>query len=160
MKKTIYIILFIFVGTLTLSAQDSSYAFNSINFSNQTINGQFFLGKGKSVLTQNFGEPQSISKEYWETEHDTAVMYHYKGVVFYVVKNLVYSFTINSARYSFSHYNIKVGENIDKLKTLFPTSYKNRKGNSIILNIKGNDCYVQIDADSNNIITKIDMGDY
>lgn len=127
MKKIImYITMLLFIGTLTLNAQDSSNDFNLINFKDQTIDNQFLLGKDKSVLIQNFGQPQTISKKYWEKDNDTAVVYHYKGIVFYIVKNLVYRFTITGPQYSFSPYNIKVGENMDRLQATFPLSYQNR----------------------------------
>ena len=160
MKKIIYILILFSIGTLTLNAQNSSYDFNLLDYNDQTINNQFFNGKDKSILIQNFGQPQSISKEYWDMDNDTAVVYHYKGIVFYIVKNLVYRFTIHGPQYGFSPYNIKVGEKLDRLQALFPLSFTNRKGNSIFLNIKENDSYVEIDADSNNLITRIDTGDY
>lgn len=152
--------MIILIGTLTLNAQDVSYNFNSIDIGDVTINNLQLLGKDKSVLIQNFGQPQSISKEYWEMLYDTAYVYHYNGVVFYVLKNLVHSFDISTNGYRLTSDNIQIGDNIDRLKALYPISYENKKGNSVFLNIQGYDSYIEIEVDSNNIITKIYMGDY
>jgi len=163
MKKLMFVVVLFILGTATLKAQISTANSNQINFSDQTINGQFLLTKDKSVLIQNFGQPQTISKDYWETTNDTATVYHYNGVVFYIVKNLVYSFTITGSQYNFSPYNIKVGENMDRLQAIFPLSYEHRqgsKGKSLYLLIKGNDSFVEIYADSSGIIKSIDMRDF
>ncbi len=160
MKKIIYIALVFFISITTAKAQDAQYDFNVINISQVTVNGLHLIGKDKSVLIQNFGQPVSVSQEYWEMDDVNAEKYNYIGIAFYVVKNLVNLFSIKNNKYSFSPYNIKVGANFDKLQSIFPLSYKNRKGNSLAINIKDYNRYVVIDADSNNIITKISLFEY
>lgn len=152
--------MFAVVSMASAKAQDTPYNFNTIDSSALTINGLHIVGRCKSVIIQNFGQPQSISKEYWEMLYDTAYVYHYNGIVFYVFKNLVHAFDIGTNGYRLTSDNIQIGDNIDRFKAPYPISYENKKGNSVFLNIQGYDRYIAIDADSNNIITKIYIGDY
>ena len=71
------------------------------------------------------------------------------------------SFEITGSQYSFTSHNIKVGDNISKLMSIYPKSYGNRRSsNTIGINIVDYDNFIIIEFNSSNIINLIALGSY
>jgi len=62
MKKTILIFSFI---ALSFSCKAQN---DVINYNNVTINGVNYLGESVSLVTQNFGQPNTIENYYFEMQ--------------------------------------------------------------------------------------------
>ena len=130
-----------------------------IKYNNVTINSVNYLGKNVSLVTQNFGLPNSIEDYYFEMQDVMTKKYKYNGILFYIVNNNVDSFEISNKNYTFSNYSIKVGDNIDTLYKIFPLSYSNRGIDSLGVLFSDADKNVAIYYNINNLITLIRIGD-
>ena len=53
----------------------------------------------------------------------------------YVMKNLIDSFSIIGSEYSLTKHDIKIGDNIEKLKDIFPLSYEKKNKTNLSLSI-------------------------
>lgn len=155
MKK---IFLFITLTIVTFSCK----AQNTINSNELTINGIVVMGQNKSVLISNFGQPLEIEKDFSEMDNIDMYIYKYNGVVFYVIKDLIDDYEITNNKYNFTKHNIKVGDNIHKLKNIFPLSYDKKEVDFLSLDLIDYDYkYVSISFNKNTeIITEIRIGTY
>jgi len=164
MKKIIYFALIFFIGIGTAGAQDSQYAKNLIDSKDVTINNIPVLQLNKASLIQDFGQPLSVSLHFNEMENIHGYHYNYNGVKFTVENGWVQRFIVTDKQYSITPYNIRVGDNMNKLKSYFPISFKNMKGDAkeyvIGVDIKETDRYLYIQANPNYIITKISVISY
>jgi len=164
MKKIIYFALIFFIGIGTTGAQDTQNADNLINFNDVTINNIPVLQLDKASLIQDFGQPLSVSPYFNEMGNVYGDDYNYNGIEFYVEKGFVMTFVVTGKQYSITPYNIRVGDNMNKLKSYFPISFKNMKGDAkeyvIGVDIKETDRYLYIQANPNYIITKISVISY
>jgi len=164
MKKMIYFALIFFIGIGTAEAQDTQNADNLINFNDVTINNIPVLQLNKASLIQDFGQPLSVSPYFNEMGNVYGDDYNYNGVVFYVESGYVMTFVVTGKQYSITPYNIKVGDNINVLKSYFPLSFKNMKSDAkgyvIGVNIKDEDSFLYIQTDPDYIITKISVISY
>ncbi len=164
MKKIIYIALVVFVSIATAKAQDAQYAKDLMNRKDVTINQIPVLLLDKASLIQKFGQPLSVSPYFNEMQNIQGDFYNYNGVRFYVERGWVMNFVVTGKQYSITPHNIKVGDNINKLKPYFPISFKNMKANSkgyvVGVNIKDEDSFLYVQADTHYIITKISVISY
>ncbi len=164
MKKIIYFALIFFIGIGAAWAQDSQDADNLIDFNDVTINNIPVLQLNKASLIQHFGQPLSVSPYFNEMGNVYGDDYNYNGVEFYVERDFVMNFVVTGKQYSITPYNIKVGDNIKKLKPYFPQSFKNMKSDSkgyvVGVDIKETDRYLYIQTDPNYVITKISVISY
>ncbi|VAW28020.1 hypothetical protein MNBD_BACTEROID07-391 [hydrothermal vent metagenome] len=164
MKKIIYFALIFFIGINASWAQGSQYADNLIDFNDVTINNIPVLQLDKASLIQHFGQPLSVSPYFNEMGNVYGDDYDYNGVEFYVERDVVMTFVVTGKQYSITPYDIKVGDNIDKLKPYLPQSFKNMKGDSkgyvVGVDIKETDRYLYIQTDPNYVITKISVISY
>ena len=164
MKKIIYFVLIVLIGNGTVYAQASTYSDNLIEFNDVTINSIPVLQLDTISLIQHFGKPLSVSPYFNEMENINGEDYKYNGVVSYVEKNVVMTFVLTGRQYTITPYNIKVGDNINVLKSYFPKSFNNMKNDAkgyvIGVDIKETDRYLYIQANSNYIITKISVISY
>ncbi len=164
MKKIIYFALIFFIGINTSWAQGSRYAKDIIVSKDVTINRIPVLQIDTFSLIQHYGQPNSITPYFNEMENINGKYYNYNGVKFYLEKNMVMNFIVTGKQYSITPYNIKVGDNINLLKSYFPLSFKNMKSDAngyyVGINIKETDRYLFIQAGSNSVITKISVNSY
>jgi len=86
MKKLI-LIFSILTANYSCKAQS-----DVIKYNNVTINSVNYLGKNVSLVTQNFGLPNSIEDYYFEMQDVMTKKYKYNGILFYIVNNNVDSF--------------------------------------------------------------------
>lgn len=135
MKKIILFITLIITTFFSCKEQDT------INLNELTVNGIVVIGKNKSVLISNFGQPYKIEKEFSKMDNIDMLIYKYKGAVFYVVKNLIKYYEITDNSYYLTKHNIKVGDNIEKLKDIYPLSYSKKSRTHLSLEIQKYDMY-------------------
>ena len=154
--KKIILIFSLLIISYSCKAQDR----NTINSNELTINGVNYLGVNISLLTQNLGQPFTIEDYYFEMDDVMSKKYNYKGILFYIVNNKVNSFEITGSSYSFTNHNIKIGGNIETLKTIFPLSYKNVVKNGLTLPLSDIDEFIVISYNDNLIIEKIALYSY
>ena len=153
MKKVILIIY------LTLVSANCKAQNNTIHSSEITINGTQFFGKEISLVTQHFGQPNTIEDYYFEMDDVMSQKYNYYGIIFTVINNRTYSFEITGSNYTFTNNNIKVGDNISTLQSIYPLSYANKTNNSLTIRFNDIDRFIIIFFSSKQI-TKIRLGSY
>ena len=153
--KNIILLITLTVASLCCKAQ------NTINSNEITINGLVIIGEDKSVLISNFGQPLEIEKGYSEMDEVDMYIYKYDGAVFYVMKNLIDDFEITKNKYRLTKYNIKIGDNIEKLKDIFPLSYSKKSETHMSIHIEKYDVYVGFYIDNKTKkINRIRIGSY
>ncbi len=164
MKKIIYFTLIFFIGINASRAQGSQYADNLIDYNNVTINNIPVLQLDTVSLIQHYGQPNSITPHFNELENIHGYHYNYNEVKFTIENGWVQRFVVTGKQYSITPYNIKVGDNINVLKSYFPLSFKNMKSDAngyvIGINIKDEDSFLYFQTDLNNVITKISVISY
>jgi len=153
MKKIILIIY------LTLVSANCKAQNNTIHSSEITINGTQFFGKEVSLVTQHFGQPNSVEDYYFEMDDVMSQKYNYNGIIFTAINNRTYSFEITGSNYTFTSNNIKVGDNISTLQSIYPLSYTNKTNNNLTIRFNDIDRFIIIFFSSNQI-TKIRLGSY
>lgn len=153
--KNIILLITLTIASLSCKAQ------NTINRDEITINGLVIIGENKSVLISNFGTPLEIEKGYNEMDEVDMYIYKYDGAVFYVIKNLIDDFEITKNKYRLTKYNIKIGYNIEKLKDIFPLSYKKKNKTNLSLSIINPDYkFFGISFNKDNKIISMSVGSY
>ena len=134
--KNIILLITLTIASLSCKAQ------NTINRDEITINGLVIIGENKSMLISNFGQPLEIEKGYNEMDEVDVYIYKYDGAVFYVIKNLIDDFEITKNKYRLTKHDIKIGDNIEKLKNIFPLSYSKKSETHLSIHIEKYDMYV------------------
>jgi len=158
--KNIILLITLTIASLSCKAQ------NTINRDEITINGHVIIGENKSVLISNFGTPLEIEKGYSEMGEVDMYIYKYDGAVFYVIKNLIDDFAITKSKHSLSKYSltkhdIKIGDNIEKLKDIFPLSYKKKRKTNLSLSIINPDYkFFGFSFNEDNKIKSMSVGSY
>jgi hypothetical protein len=152
--KNIILLITLTIASLSCKAQ------NTINANELTINGVAIRGMNKSMLISNFGTPLEIEKGYSEMDEVDMYIYKYDGAVFYVMKNLIDDFEITKNKYRLTKYNIKIGDNIEKLKNIFPLSYSKKSETHMSIHIEKYDVYVGFSINKDNKIKSIRVGSY
>jgi len=155
MKNLNSLIFIIFLSTLSCRSQD-----NAIQSDWASINGHTVFKVSTDFLTQNFGPPNTVEDYFFEMENTMGEKYQYNGLLFYLVDDKVDSFEITNDQYEFTTNNIKVGQHIDALQSLYPNSFSNRRNGGIILPFEDVDYFVSINFNSDDIIEKIVLHDY
>jgi hypothetical protein len=153
--KNIILLITLTIASLSCKAQ------NTINRDEITINGHVIIGENKSVLISNFGTPLEIEKGYSEMDEVDMYIYKYDGAVFYVMKNLIDSFSIIGSEYSLTKHDIKIGDNIEKLKDIFPLSYEKKNKTNLSLSIINPDYkFFGFSFNEDNKIKSMSVGSY
>lgn len=153
--KKLLLILSIILISFNCKAQD-----DIINYNNITINNIILAGQDKSILYQTLGQPVSNESYFFEIENKQGELIKYNGILFYTIDNRIVSFEITGSQYSFTSHNIRVGDNISKLKSIYPKSYENKRSNAIGINIVDYDMFIIVEFNSSNIINLIALGSY
>jgi hypothetical protein len=155
MKKIILIICLITIS-ISCKAQD-----NTIHSSEIIINGTQFFGNNVSLVIQHFGQPNTIEDYYFEMQDVMTKKYRYNGILFTVISNQVYSFEITGSNYAFTSNNVKIGNNILTLQSIYPLSFINKSSDALSLGFSDIDRYIIISYNSNNnLIDKIALYSY
>ena len=115
---------------------------NAIHSSEITINGIQFFGNNVSLVTQHFGQPNSIEDYFFEMDDVMSQKYIYNGILFYIVNSKVNSFEITGNNYAFTSNNIKVGNNINSLQSIYPNSFSNKKSDALIIRFNNIDRFI------------------
>ena len=152
--KNIILLITLTIASLSCKAQ------NTINSNELTINGLVIIGENKSMLISNFGTPLEIEKGYNEMDEVDMYIYKYDGAVFYVIKNLIDDFEITKNKHRLTKHDIKIGDNIEKLKDIFPFSYNKKRKNHIWLDIEDYDKYLSFSFNKDNKIKSMSIGSY
>lgn len=159
--KLLSVILFIInLQTHQPSLQDNAVESNTIRIVDQS--GKTYASGSRLQLEKAFGKTKII-KEADEVLGGFAYTYYYKGFEVYFneknwqameVKGRGYKVVLNGHTYA-------VGDNISKLKSDFPLSYKHRQPSFIRLGIKYKnalqDAYVAFTYNPKGIITSIEI---
>jgi len=153
--KKIILILSVIVISYSCKAQK-----NTINSSESTINGINFLGNSVSLVTQHLGQPNTIEDYFFEMDDVMSQKYNYNGILFYIVNSKVDSFEITGNNYAFTSNNIKVGDNISTLQSIYPLSFANKGTDWLGLPFDDIDMYTTFFFNINNQITMIRLGSY
>ena len=85
--------------------------------------------------------------------------YKYNGINFTIKENTVSTFRITSNKFNLTKHNIKIGDNISILKSIYPLSYENKINDGITLVLDDMDMFLVISY-NNNIIDKIALYTY
>lgn len=150
-------IIFILLALISFSIKSQDI----IEHSKLTVNGVNILGQHKSILTSKFGKPSKITEDYSDIEDKSMYIYKYSGFEIYVIDDVVESFEIIGNNYQFTFGSIKIGDDISKVKNKFPNSYKERKKDYLIINLKEVDKFVSVEFNSiSNNISKINIDNY
>lgn len=135
MKRYFSIFLILFL-TFNANAQ-KKVIISEVDIINQkdfTINGYLLISDKKLDVSKVFGKPDNVKDLYLEMSEIMAKDYIFKdGIEITLANNKLKYFNITSDKYGFSVYDIKVGDSIDGLKSIFPNSYLNIKGNAMAL---------------------------
>jgi len=155
-KKIKFLLPLLFAITIACNGQVNTLAINDL-----TINNVIVRGKDKSVLSQNFGEPIAIEQVYFEMQEKMAYKHTYNGVLFYILDDIIESFEISSSNFSFSTHNIRIGNTINTLESIYPASYLNKGVDFLSFNIEGYDYFITILFNKKTqLIQNIYMGSY
>ena len=152
----------------TCTAQKS----NTIDPNKLTINGVGFTGynlDGDSdipLIVSTFGQPDEKEDYFYEMDDVMAKVYIYtNGLELTIVENRLDVFSIVGSSYRFTSHNIRVGDNISRLASIYPLSYENRfeyyseKIIQLQVDVMTNG-FILFFYDSNNRITRIEMRVY
>jgi len=155
MKRIIILIGFL-VLNINCKAQNNTIISGEI-----TINGHGVFGNDVTLLVQYFGQPNSIEDYYYEMRELTAKKYIYNGILFYIVNERFDSFEITGSSHTFTVHNVKVGESIEKLQSIYPLSYANKSNGGLMLPLEDMDLFIVISFNTtNNLIKKIALYSY
>ena len=160
MTKTLFILLT--VGIVSCNIKNDSLTLNDLN-----INGVSLMQTSNS-WTEKMGNPDTISNYENEMDNETWKDYRYKGNSFYYNENKWVGFELRNEQFYFYKPEIKVGNNIDRVQSFFPNSYKNKEIENgigfIIIDIEltkneNSDAFVVINYNaSTNRISSIHLG--
>lgn len=153
MKKT-FLITILTLLTFNCKAQDI------IESNKLTINGVNLVGQNKSILIASFGNPTEIKKDFSEMDNTDMYIYKYNGINLTIIENKVSTFRITNSNYKFTKHNIKVGDNISVLKSVFPISYSKKNNKGLLLWLKDYDKNLFISYNNFNIIDGITLYTY
>ncbi|GAA4335265.1 hypothetical protein GCM10023149_43160 [Mucilaginibacter gynuensis] len=145
---------------------ESHIAFTKLTLhkSNSTKSGSF----GQPLAKNQFGKPNSIIKEFWETEDDTATTYRYTGAKIHYLKGKMCRYEITGANWAIGPQGgpfIKVGAKLSSLLAIIP-DYKSTAKDGVLsvrVTAKGKitDGILEILYNpATSVITKISTVDY
>ncbi len=126
--------LIITASILLIQWTCTAQKFETIDTNELTINGVGFTEyNGDSVIpliVSTFGQPDAKKRYIDEYSDDIVEKYTYNtynnGLILYITGNYLALFTITGSSYTFTSHNIRVGDNISRLASIYPLSYENR----------------------------------
>lgn len=159
MKSILLIFALTCFASSVIAQSPSTDNFNG----NLVVNNQIRLGDTTQEVVEAFGQPDSVSSEYWDIPEVTATYYYYtNGAEFYFVDQKLDSFLFTTPIYflSLDSFQLKVGNSIHTLQGVFPKSYANRGVNGAAITLGPPDAdhlYIDIGTNASGIITEIDI---
>jgi len=166
MKNT-PIILFL-VALASCGTRDNT---KNINVTNVSSFSFFKVESGNSVplsateenIAYAFGEPTVIRSAVASTNSYPCSRWIYNGASINVQAGRMVDFVVNTDDFAcaFNGKVIKVGENVSRLKTIFPNSYSAKSPNQMLVGLHFNgepiDSRIQFEYNSENRITAITL---
>lgn len=162
MKKTITILVLFTINSL--------FSQNNFILNNELKISNFSLELPKNVLLINFGIIDAPTNYYNELTNETYLEYSAMNNSFFFQGNSLIDFYLRNNHFYFMSPNIRVGNDISSISSLFPTSYNNREEidnlGFIIIDIKLNngnysDVFIVINYNpQTNIISNIHKGEF
>lgn len=154
--KKIILIFNVIIISYSCKAQN-----NTLNSSEISINGINFFGNNVSLITQHFGQPNSIENYYYEIDDVMTYKYVYDSIIFTTINDITYSFEFTGGNYVFTSNNIKIGNNIHTLQSIYPLSFINKNSDALYLDFNDIDRYIMISYNPDNkLIDKIAIYSY
>lgn len=154
--KKIILIFSVIIISYSCKAQN-----NTLNSNEITINGINFFGNNVNLITQHFGQPNSIENYYYEIDDVMTYKYVYDSIIFTTINDITYSFEFTGGNYAFTNNNIKIGNNIHTLQSIYPLSFINKNSDALYLDFNDIDRYIMISYNpDNNLIDKIAIYSY
>ena len=95
--KKIILIFNVIIISYSCKAQN-----NTLISSEITINGINFFGNNVSLITQYFGQPNSIENYYYEIDDVMTYKYVYDSIIFTTINDITYSFEFTGGNYVFT----------------------------------------------------------
>lgn len=133
---------------------------SKLNSSSLTINNFEILGQTKTEILNKFGNPSSIKNVYLEMEDKQAEKFNYNGLTILLVDDFVNGFEITSPSFASTPNQIKVGDSVSVLSSIFPDSYKNRLNSGIHVDIEDQDFFLIFSYNNEFEIKKIALYQY
>ena len=154
--KKIILIFNVIIISYSCKAQN-----NTLNSNEITINGINFFGNNVNLITQHFGQPNSIENYYYEIDDVMTYKYVYDSIIFTTINDITYSFEFTGGNYAFTNNNIKIGNNIFPLQSIYPLSFINKSSEGLVLGINDIDRFIVISYNPDNkLIDKIAIYTY
>ncbi|GAB3930827.1 hypothetical protein [Mucilaginibacter myungsuensis] len=156
MTKLFAILLFVFNLQTPQMPEENMVDGKSIKVTNAS-GGSFGLGTPDD-LQKAFGKAQIVTVAD-EVLGGTSDYYRYKGLQVFFHDKKCELITVKSPffRFMIGGQTFKVGDNIAKLKALFPLSFKSKRDNFIRLGIKDADAWVAFTYNVNGLVTSIEV---
>lgn len=162
MKKLLLILLFVFTNS---GIEAQNYDFDLISVHDLKINESITLGDTKTEVTDLIGNPDNTKLEHWEIRDLMVNEYKYENSSFSFLNDKLESFYIKDPHFvlKYNETTFKVGDSINDLNSVFPTSFNNRSDNSLIVyfgveingEMKPSVSFLYIEFNQNNIITAV-----
>ncbi len=117
-----YIIILMFLVPCMSCAQN--YKYDVIDISKANVLG-IGLGTSAEEVTNSFGSYDSLKISFDPlVDEDTSKRYYYRKSFFDIEQGEVTGFTVSNREYPINYQQIKVGDPIEAIKTIFPKSYR------------------------------------
>lgn len=143
MRNTFVVLMLIIVSCTPKPVQQSR-----INLVNVSALSFYKEGTGNSIplsategnITSAFGNPDSIGSSLAESKNDPLIKWVYKGAVISLQSGRMVNINLKTASFglAFKGASVKVGENISKLKSIFPESFSVKSLNQLMVGLHYN----------------------
>jgi hypothetical protein len=143
MRNILIVLLLILVSCTRKTVQEPRI--NQVNISALSF---YREGNGSSIplaategnITLAFGSPDSIRGTLAESKSDPIIKWIYNGAVIYLQSGRMVNINLESASFGleFKGASVKVGENISKLKSIFPESFSVKSLNQLMVGLHHN----------------------
>ena len=109
---------------------------DTLESSKLSLNG-LKIGDSKEDLLKKIGRPQKIEKGYNEFQNSESQIYYYFHSKLYVEDGKLEGFEVNDKKLTLDSLNIRIGQNFEDIKVVFPYSYDMaiKSGNSSSINV-------------------------
>jgi len=167
MKK--FLVFILMISTVSCSEKkDRNLNLDQVNVSSFSFfkvasSNSIPLAATEGNITFAFGEPAVVKDDILEANKLACTKWIYKGATIYLQAGRMVDIDLKTAAYGFVFNGtvIKVGEDISKLKDLFPASFAERSNRQILISLSYNgdpiDTQILFDFNPQNRITAISL---
>jgi hypothetical protein len=161
MKKILFII---FILSIKINAQN-----NIINYDDLKINTTSLETLSKNSILSSLGFSSNATNYVSEMTNESFLKYSLNNNFILFENEKMVGFSLDDATFYFINPNIKVGNNINSIATIYPLSFNNRELINnlgfIIINLSlgdnsPSDEFVVINYDTSGVIRSIHLGEY